>query len=179
MILPWPNCWVERRKRWGCVVEYLYELDSCNVLYSISPSLFDYGDIDYIIFSYIIFGICQLTFPFVVSIFLPRLRCKYIYIVYYLHSTNISLALLRYLDINIKSSYQDWDLCSDLAVLSLQQVMGPEIAMNNLNMNFNSDMTTLAVPSLRDNRSNWSDYECISLIFGYVTLQPLWRYRQI
>jgi hypothetical protein len=31
--------------------------------------------------------------------------------------------------------------------------------MSNLNMNSNSDSTTLSVPKLRDDRRNWADYQ--------------------
>jgi hypothetical protein len=37
--------------------------------------------------------------------------------------------------------------------------MGPETTMNNLNGNFNSELTFLAVPKLRDDKSNWSNYQ--------------------
>ena len=38
--------------------------------------------------------------------------------------------------------------------------MGPEADnMSNLTMNSNSDSMTLSVPKLRDNRSNWADYQ--------------------
>jgi gag-polypeptide of LTR copia-type len=38
--------------------------------------------------------------------------------------------------------------------------MGPEVDhMSNLNMNSNSDSTTLSVPKLRDDGSNWADYQ--------------------
>ena len=42
----------------------------------------------------------------------------------------------------------------------LQQVMGPEADhMSNLTMNSNSDSTTLLVPKLCDDGSNWADYK--------------------
>jgi len=37
--------------------------------------------------------------------------------------------------------------------------MGPAELMNNLSLNSNSDSTTLSVPKLRDDGSNWSDYQ--------------------
>ena len=44
-----------------------------------------------------------------------------------------------------------------LAAHLFQQVMGPD-TLNNLNMSSNNNTTTLAVPKLHDNGSNWSDY---------------------
>ena len=37
--------------------------------------------------------------------------------------------------------------------------MGPEETMSTITMNSSSESTSLAVPKLRDNRSNWADYE--------------------
>jgi gag-polypeptide of LTR copia-type len=52
--------------------------------------------------------------------------------------------------------------------------MGSQMTMNNLNTNSNSDLTTLAVPKLRDNRSNWADYQPrIQYAMG---VKGLWRH---
>ena len=49
-------------------------------------------------------------------------------------------------------------ICSSCKLL--QQVMGPKANhMSNLTMNSNSDSTTLSVPKLCDNGSNWADYQ--------------------
>ena len=37
--------------------------------------------------------------------------------------------------------------------------MGPDMTMNRLSQNSNSDSATLAVPKLCDNGSNWADYQ--------------------
>jgi len=37
--------------------------------------------------------------------------------------------------------------------------MGPGDTMSNLSINSSSDSTTLQVPKLHDDRSNWSDYQ--------------------
>jgi hypothetical protein len=37
--------------------------------------------------------------------------------------------------------------------------MGPEDKMSNLSMNSSADTATLAIPKLRDDGSNWADYE--------------------
>jgi hypothetical protein len=52
--------------------------------------------------------------------------------------------------------------------------MGTQITMNNLNTNFNSDLSTLAIPKLRDNRSNWSDYQ--PRLQNAIGAKGLWRH---
>src|ERR1700678_137321 len=37
--------------------------------------------------------------------------------------------------------------------------MGPETTMSTFSLSSSSDSTTLAIPKLRDDGSNWSDYE--------------------
>ena len=50
------------------------------------------------------------------------------------------------------------DICSSCELL--QQVISPKADhMSNLTMNSNSDSTTLLVPKLHDNGSNWADYQ--------------------
>ena len=46
-----------------------------------------------------------------------------------------------------------------LAAISIQQVMGTESNMNNLNTSSSPDTTIFAVPKLCDDGSNWSDYK--------------------
>ena len=46
--------------------------------------------------------------------------------------------------------------------------------MNNLSLNSSSDLTTLSVPKLRDDRSNWSDYQ--SRIERAMGSKGLWRH---
>jgi len=52
--------------------------------------------------------------------------------------------------------------------------MGPGEIMNNLSLNSNSDTTTLSVPKLRDDGSNWSDYQ--SRIERAMGSKGLWRH---
>ena len=52
--------------------------------------------------------------------------------------------------------------------------MGPAEIMNSLSLNSSSDLTTLSVPKLRDDRSNWSDYQ--SRIERAMGLKGLWRH---
>ena len=52
--------------------------------------------------------------------------------------------------------------------------MGPNMTMNNLSMNSNSDLTTLAVSKLCDNRSNWSDY--LPRLQNAMGAKGLWRH---
>ena len=55
-----------------------------------------------------------------------------------------------------------------LAVTISQQVMGPGDKMSTITMNSNSDSTSLAVHKLRDDGSNWADYEPVGFCFsGY------------
>ena len=65
-------------------------------------------------------------------------------------------------------------LLSDLAVLYLLQVMGHETTMNNSIVSSSSDSTTLAVPKLHDNGSNWADYE--PRIQNAMGMKGLWRH---
>jgi len=52
--------------------------------------------------------------------------------------------------------------------------MGPAELMNNLSLNSNSDSTTLSVPKLCDDGSNWSDYRLrIERAMGS---EGLWRH---
>ena len=62
----------------------------------------------------------------------------------------------------------------DLAANLFQQVMGPNMTMNNLSMNSNSDSTTLTVPKLHDNGSNWSDY--LPRLQNAMGTKGLWRH---
>src|SRR6201996_1550381 len=52
--------------------------------------------------------------------------------------------------------------------------MGPADLMNSLSLNSNSDTTTLSVPKLRDDGSNWSDYQ--SRIERAMGSKGLWRH---
>ena len=52
--------------------------------------------------------------------------------------------------------------------------MGPTEPMNNLSFNSNSDMMTLSVPKLRDDESNWPDYQ--SRIKRVMGSKGLWRH---
>ena len=52
--------------------------------------------------------------------------------------------------------------------------MGPAEPMNNLSFNSNSDMTTLSVLKLRDDGSNWPDYQ--SRIERAMGSKGLWRH---
>jgi hypothetical protein len=52
--------------------------------------------------------------------------------------------------------------------------MGPETIMNSQNSSTNPDLTILAVPKLRDNRSNWSDY--YPRIQNTMGAKGLWRH---
>ena len=52
--------------------------------------------------------------------------------------------------------------------------MGPAEIMNSLSLNSSSDSTTLSVPKLRDDRSNWSDYQ--SRIERAMGSKGLWRH---
>ena len=54
--------------------------------------------------------------------------------------------------------------------------MGPDMTMNNLSMNSNSDSTTLAVPKLRDDGSNWSDY--LPRLQNAMGVKGLWRHME-
>ena len=63
---------------------------------------------------------------------------------------------------------------SDLAVLSLLQVMGHKTTMNNSIVSSSSDSTTLAVPKLHDNRSNWADYK--PRMQNTMGMKGLWRH---
>jgi hypothetical protein len=56
----------------------------------------------------------------------------------------------------------------------LQQVMGPDTTMNGLSHNSNSDSTTLGVPKLRDDGSNWADYQ--PRIRKAMGAKGLWRH---
>ena len=52
--------------------------------------------------------------------------------------------------------------------------MGPAELMNNLSLNSNSDSTMLSVPKLRDDGSNWSDYQ--SRIERAMGSKGIWRH---
>jgi hypothetical protein len=52
--------------------------------------------------------------------------------------------------------------------------MGSDTTMNTLAMSSNSDSTTLAVPKLRDDGSNWSDY--LPRIKNAMGAKGLWRH---
>ena len=52
--------------------------------------------------------------------------------------------------------------------------MGPVDLMNTLSLNSNSDMTTLSLPKLLNDRSNWSDYQ--SRIERAMGSKWLWRH---
>src|ERR1700678_3350939 len=52
--------------------------------------------------------------------------------------------------------------------------MGPDTTMNNLTSNFNSDSSTLAVPKLCDDGSNWSDYQ--PRLQNAMGAKGLWRH---
>ena len=52
--------------------------------------------------------------------------------------------------------------------------MGPDMTMNGLSQNSNSDAATLAVPKLCDNRSNWADYQ--PWIQKAMGMKGLWRH---
>ena len=52
--------------------------------------------------------------------------------------------------------------------------MGPAEIMNSLSLNSSSDSTTLSVPKLRDDGSNWSDYQ--SRIERVMGSKGLWRH---
>ena len=52
--------------------------------------------------------------------------------------------------------------------------MGPAEIMNSLSLNSSSDTTTLSVPKLRDDGSNWSDYQ--SRIKRAMGSKGLWRH---
>ena len=52
--------------------------------------------------------------------------------------------------------------------------MGPAEIMNSLSLNSSSDLTTLSVPKLHDDGSNWSDYQ--SRIERAMGLKGLWRH---
>ena len=52
--------------------------------------------------------------------------------------------------------------------------MGPATNMNNLNASSSSDSTLVAVPKLRDNGSNWADYE--PRIQNAMGAKGLWRH---
>jgi len=52
--------------------------------------------------------------------------------------------------------------------------MGPTELMNNLLLNSNSDSTTLSVPKLRDDGSNWSDvYFTLPLVVRSDSASPV------
>ena len=52
--------------------------------------------------------------------------------------------------------------------------MAPDPTMNNTYASSSSDSTTLAVPKLRDDRSNWSDYE--PRLQNAMGAKGLWRH---
>jgi gag-polypeptide of LTR copia-type len=52
--------------------------------------------------------------------------------------------------------------------------MGTQTTLNCLNTNFNSDSSTLAIPKLRDNGSNWSDYQ--PRLQNAMGAKGLWRH---
>ena len=52
--------------------------------------------------------------------------------------------------------------------------MGSKSTMNNLNTSSSPDITTLAVPKLRDDGSNWADYE--PRIKNVMGAKGLWRH---
>ena len=52
--------------------------------------------------------------------------------------------------------------------------MGPEATMSGLSQNPNSDSTTLAVPKLHDDGSNWADYQ--PRICKAMGAKGLWRH---
>ena len=52
--------------------------------------------------------------------------------------------------------------------------MGPEATMSGLSQNLNSDSTTLAVPKLHDDGSNWADYQL--RICKAMVEKGLWRH---
>ena len=52
--------------------------------------------------------------------------------------------------------------------------MGPETTMNPQNISSSSDSTMLAVPKLRDDGSNWSDY--YPRIQNAMGAKGLWRH---
>ena len=52
--------------------------------------------------------------------------------------------------------------------------MGPAKLMNSLSLNSSSDSTTLSVPKLHDDGSNWSDYQ--SRIERAMGSKGLWRH---
>ena len=52
--------------------------------------------------------------------------------------------------------------------------MGPGTDMSNMNINYNSDSTSLSVPKLRDDRSNWADYQ--PRIERALGAKGLWRH---
>ena len=81
---------------------------------------------------------------------------------------------MEYYPIFYKQLYLLTKVVLDLAVQLFQQVMGPNMTMNNLNTNSNSDMTTLAVPKLHDDGSNWSNYQ--PRIQNAMGAKGLWRH---
>ena len=52
--------------------------------------------------------------------------------------------------------------------------MGPKATMSGLSQNLNSNSTTLAVPELRDDGSNWADYQL--QICKAMGAKGLWRH---
>jgi hypothetical protein len=54
--------------------------------------------------------------------------------------------------------------------------MGTQTTLNCLNTNFNSDSSTLAIPKLRDDGSNWSDYQ--PRLQNAMGAKGLWRHAE-
>ena len=54
--------------------------------------------------------------------------------------------------------------------------MGPNTAMSNLNSDLNSDSSTLAVPKLCDDGSNWADYQ--PRLQNMMGAKGLWRHAE-
>ena len=58
--------------------------------------------------------------------------------------------------------------------VKLQQVMGPVDTMSTITMNSNSESTSLSVPKLHDDGSNWADYE--PRLWKAMGSKGLWRH---
>ena len=88
--------------------------------------------------------LCHVPHLFLISSSPMKLRCEYYLYIFYLLNTNI------YLGYNLRS-----------AANRIQEVMSPgnsNSTMSAFSTN-NPDTTTLVVPKLRDDGSNWADYE--------------------